>query len=74
MSLLLPKCSLPAVDSEGGHAWFSCLKNSSRFPSLVWQPMYNHEKSSTSHLRELSCCLPFDGLGAVVLKSDSLLR
>ncbi len=36
-SLLVPSHNLPPSESADGHAWFSCWKKSSRFPSLVWQ-------------------------------------
>ena len=34
-SHLVPVLSLPMCDNDGGHAWFSCSKNSSIFPCNV---------------------------------------
>ena len=54
------RCNLPSCDSNGGQLWFSCWKNRSRFPSLVWQEMYNLEKGKQSFLADDNCCLVLD--------------
>ena len=52
ISDFVPSRNLPIFESDGGHAWFSCEKNSSRSPSRVWQDMYSLEKSEQSFLRD----------------------
>ena len=42
---------LPLTQSAGGLELFSCLKNSSRYPSLAWQAMYILENDQQSFLR-----------------------
>ena len=47
-------------DNDGGHAWFSCSKNSSIFPSRICDAMYNLEKREQSFFRDESCCWDLD--------------
>ena len=47
-SLILPRC-----DSAGGHAWFSCAKNSSRSPSRIWM-QWTTWRTGSSHSWHLS--------------------
>ena len=43
--------SFPCWDNEGEHDWFSCWKNASKLPSLVWQAMNNLENNKQSFWR-----------------------
>ena len=54
---LVPDLSWPSFESAGGHAWFSCLKNSSRFPFLDWQEMYSLENNEQSFFKAVT--VPF---------------
>ena len=65
------KC--PSSARDGGQAWFSCLKNSSKSPFLIWQAINKHEKNEQSLFIEDGCCWAFeDFFLAGVSKNDSL--
>ena len=59
MSAFVPNLSLPHKQSDGGAAWFSCVKNLSRFSSLVWEDIYKREKRVQSFLSAVTCPLCF---------------
>ena len=50
----------PWSDIDGGHAWFSCLKNSSKLPFLLWHAINSREKREQSLFIEDSCCWAFE--------------
>ena len=52
---LLPGLSVPFCDSEGENLWFSCEKNSSRLPFLVWQPIKSLENKEQFLFRVAIC-------------------
>ena len=52
--------NFPDLMTTAGQPWFSCLKNSSRSPSLVWQEMYILEKRKQSPFIVDSCLVAFD--------------
>ena len=59
-------CMIVLVDAnEGGHVWYSCIKNPSISLSLDWHEMYILEKSCTSVFRQAT--LDVD-LSAVLLE------
>ena len=47
-------------DNDGGHAWFSCSKNSSIFPQRICDAIYSLEKREQSFFRDESCCWDLD--------------
>ena len=49
-------CQFSACPCDGGHAWFSCSKNSSIFPSRICDATYSLEKREQSFFRDESCC------------------
>ncbi len=53
---------------------FSCLKNSSRSPSLVWHAIYSLENSSESFLAKARSCLLLTIVLVLVENNWSLLR
>ena len=59
--------SFSRLDREGGQAWFSCLKNSSRSPSLDWHEIYNFANNAQFVLRVETCCDALDILRIGVL-------
>ena len=50
-----PSLSFPIDAKDSGSDWFSCLKNFSRLPSLIWHAMYNRAKGLQSLFREEIC-------------------
>ena len=66
---------LPLQESAGGLELFSCLKNSSRFPSLAWQAIYSLEKSRQPLLRSVTRLLVLlEGLFSGVPNKGRLQR
>ena len=64
----------PSFESAGGIGWFSCLKNSSTSPSLVWLAIYNLEKRALSFLSPGSLPAPLGLSTPGLLKTGRLLR
>lgn len=53
----LPWCNLLSWDSEGGHLWFSRMKNPSISPSHNWQAIYIRERVGSYSWGTVSCIL-----------------
>lgn len=72
-STFAPRRKLPCCDIDGGYACFSCLNNSLRLPSLVWQAIQSLENKAQSFFKDDNCNLSLDCIfGGGRLKSGSL--
>ena len=54
-----PLPSFPFRDNVGGYVWFSCSKNSSKFPLRTCDAMYSWENRKQSFLREVTSSRDF---------------
>ena len=58
--MFVPCLIMPICESAGGHAWFSCMNNSSRLPSRISDAVNNPENREESFFREDTCSFVLD--------------
>ena len=63
----------PNFEMEGGYAWFSWAKNSSRLPWRTWQEMCNWENREQFCFREVTSSFSFEGDFLGLLNNANLL-